>query len=191
MKKSLSMCFCLLVIGLFTLSCGGGDDGGSAAPSGPTPPSQSITGTYHGRTGTTMLSDGQIFVKDPFVGIMVLGTNTIDFFITQDDGKTAHGIGTYTLTYTKGTTEAIMHVTENDETTNWQTEVFDLKITIDGFYYTQCSGWLPYDENLQYEQCVKWEKMSDSTELPKAKAVGEEIFKSSIKSIILKNKINQ
>ena len=87
---------------------------------------------------------------------MKLGTETMGQSIVINN-TTVKASGTYTITYTKETTEGIFHVT--DATGN-----HDVSFTISGNKLTTYSGVVNLGGGITYEEWDTWEKESDSFE---------------------------
>jgi hypothetical protein len=159
MKKSLSLCFCILVVGLFALSCGGGgDDGGSASPSGPTvtPPSQNIKGTYAFRAIRGKYSDGTTFTEINYSSIngeLAIGEGWMEQYMVVN-GQVHDDLALFTISYVNGTVEGFFHVTT-------RTRTYDLSFAIASNYLTTYTGAISAGDGRTVEQWVTWEKTTD------------------------------
>ena len=171
MKRSLSLCLCLLIIGLFTLGCGGGgDDGGGAVnPSGPTvtPPSQNIGGTYTFRSIRGKYSDGTTFTEKDYTsisGVLVIGVYDMEQYMVVN-GTVSDTHARYAVTYINGTVEGFFHLT------TW-TSQRDLSFAISGNYLTTYTGAISAGDGLTVEQWVTWEKTSNEAQYRSAPIYG-------------------
>ncbi len=148
-KALLAILICSIT--LFLNNCGGGDDGGPVIP-----PMQDLYGTYYLIAFTIVYSDGFTLTQDD---VYVDGTMAIcEGTITQSFrfGDTYYGItGTYTVTYTNGTSEGYFTITNG-------TGTHDVPFWISGYDITTYSGVVPVGDGVTYEEWDTWEKVDNS-----------------------------
>jgi hypothetical protein len=169
MKKHLSIfsiSFYLLTVIFLFQGCGGG--GGDSSGQSVTPTTENITGTYTLRDFTVKFSNGEVRTGDDyssFSGAMKLGPQSISQSFRVGDTPIAIS-GTYTITYTNGTSAGIFHVTQS-------TGSYDMAFS------TSRNQLSTYYVDSNYEEWDSWEKTSNSFE----SVTNETIEKQNDKSL--------
>jgi hypothetical protein len=153
--------FCsFLGLTLLTLiSCGGGGGDSTTTTIAPTvtPPTQNIVGTYSLRSFIIKYSDGGTVTEKnfpSFSGTMKFGANTYSQSGALGDVSSWSNTGTYSITYTQGTSAGIFHITDSSGT-------YDVSFSISGNILTTDTGILPSESGLTFEEWITWEKTSD------------------------------
>ena len=153
MKKTLSVCF--LIVVFLAVGCGGGGDGGGSIVEPVTPPSQNPIGTYRLNGFKINYSNGVTVTEKNFTsfsGTLKIGVNSYVQSITLNN-QTFPSSGLYSITFTNGTSEGIIHITD-------ETGTYDVSFASSGnLFHTYGKGVI--NEGLAYEQWDYWEKISD------------------------------
>jgi len=160
MKKDFSRLILGLAL-LILISCGGGGGDSTtttATTTVPTltPPTQNIVGTYSLRSFIIKYSDGVTMTEKnfpSFSGTMKFGANTYSQSGALGEASWSNS-GTYSITYTQGTSAGIFHITDSSGT-------HDTSFSISGNILTTYTGILPLENGLTYEEWDTWEKTSD------------------------------
>lgn len=154
MRKVLSVCFMIVVF--LAVGCGGGGgDGGSAGPT-VTPTTQSLIGTYTLTAFRVEYSNGAIITEKNFTsysGLMTVGPVLFSQTVTIKD-TTVNNTGNYSVTYTKGTSEGIIHVANAADTA-------DVSFAASGNTLVIYTGVATYQNGLTSQEWQWWEKTSD------------------------------
>ncbi len=166
----------LVVFSVLQIGCGGG--GGDSESL--TPPSQNITGTYSLKSFTIAYSNGYTLTeKDiPFSATMKLGAETLSISGVYNNIPGSSS-GTYSITYTDGTSVGILHFLRSDANGNWAignganglyhagpASPVDMSFSVSGNDITiHSSGGVPsisLNGGITYENWETWEKVSNS-----------------------------
>ena len=193
MRKGWSMCFYLLTVIMLAVSCGGGGDDGGGGGSNivvptVTPPSQSLVGTYRLNGFKIIYANGVTVTEKnttSFSGSMEMGINTLtQTFVINGQSIYVPQTG-YSITYTKGTSEGILHLTDPSGTKR------DGSFAISGNLFHTYTNTGITDTGLTFEEWDYWEKTSDKIgivtgmveekdALPEFKTIGEILIEKNL-----------
>lgn len=173
LKSLLTITALAVLVSMLQIGCGGGGGGNSAI----TPPTQAITGTYSLKAFTIKYSNGiTITEKDVSAsGTMKIGPTTISQSMVLNNNPIAMS-GTYSITYTNGTTTGILRITDTSGTHS----VF---FSIAGNDLTTYSGVVRLNSTTTAEEWDTWTKNSDSIQTASIQAIEDRSAESAFKSI--------
>ena len=161
MRKALSVCFYFLVVIFLAIGCGGGGgDGGGGNIVVPTvtPPSQSLVGTYKLNGFKINYSNGVTATEKNFTSfsgtMKIVGNRMAQTIVIANN--TVNAGGYFSITYTNGTSEGILHITDDIGGIK-----HDASFATSGNLFHVYSGVLRASNGLLYEEWDYWEKTSD------------------------------